>query len=184
MYKGTRCPVCGSSHAYISNCPKYGVNICGAHCEICEYRIGNLPISGGYCGYSSSTKALNIPPYRFLASDTDVETEISIMKSWTTDAIAARRANVRELYNNNSSPEQKDRFRAVLTACDDLLKGRADGVIAKESISKMSAQDIVEYRKELCYYLSEDGYNRNLKNAASIALQICNQVLNERIDTA
>lgn len=184
MYKGTRCPVCGAAHAYVNDCPKYGVNVCGAHCEICEYRIGNLPISGGRCGYNASTKALKIPPYRFLAADTDIAAEISIMEKWSTDDIAERYSKVKALYNDNPSSEQRNRFRAVLAACDELLRDRADDVIAETVIPTLSSEDIVAYRKELCFYIAEDKYNGTLKKAVATAMQICNRVLNERIDIA
>ena len=184
MNKGTRCPVCGSSHAYISNCPKYGVSICGAHCEICEYRIGNLPISGGRCGYNASTRALKLPPYRFLATDTDIAAEISVMSNWSTDDIAARYSNIKALYHDNPPPEQRNRLRAVLAACDELLRDRADNVIAETVIPTLSIEDIVAYRKELCFYIAEDKYNSTLKKAVATAMQICNRVLNERTEIA
>ena len=184
MFKGTRCPVCGAAHAYVGDCPKYGVNICGAHCEICEYRIGKLPISGGRCGYNASTKALKMPIYRFLAADTDIAAEVSVMANWSTDDIAARYSNVKALYNDEPILEHKERYRAVLAACDELLRDKADNVIAETVIPTLSIEDIVAYRKELCFYIAEDKYNSTLKKAVATAMQICNRVLNERTEIA
>lgn len=171
------CPVCGNVHAEVSACPKYGVNVCGAHCEVCEYKIGSLPISGGSCGYNLSTKALKVPIY--IATEGEV---IEIKKSLaevSENKLAATYERLTELYKGGSA-EYRSKQRAVLEAYRRELRDRADDVIAKNNIPQMKTEDIIEYRRQLCRLIAENVFNPKLKRAVYIALELCINELKKR----
>lgn len=172
------CPVCGSRHPEIADCAKYGVHICSAHCDTCQFRLGRNMISGGFCGYNAPTRATGIPV--FLAPAEDIKAEAERMKSWTNDQIAERYATVKGLNCDTEDTSLKAKFRAVLAACQKMLYERADSVIAEERIPKMPSEDIREYRIELCRLIATNDLNNTLKSAVNRALDICSAVLNRR----
>ncbi len=172
------CPVCGNSHAEIADCPKYEVNVCGAHCEICEYRLGNLPISGGYCGYNRSVKVLKIPVYPAPADE--VAAEISLYEGWEKDKLAEYHEKLKEFYREASEPSQRAKLRVRLAATQKLLRDIADDVIAETHIPQMKTERLLEYRSELCRRLASLEYNARLKRALLKALELCRAELDKR----
>lgn len=172
------CPVCGNTHAEISDCPKYGVNVCGAHCEICEYRLGNLPVSGGYCGYNSSVRALKIPLY--LAAADEVAEEITLYEGWEKDKLAEYHEKLKVYYRESSDSMQRAKLRVRLAATQKLLRDIADDVIAETHIPQMATERIKEYQNELCRRLASLQYNARLKRALLKALELCRAELDKR----
>lgn len=172
------CPVCGNTHAEISDCPKYGVNVCGAHCEICEYRLGNLPISGGYCGYNHSVKALKIPVY--LAPADEVAEKITLYEGWDKDKLLEFHEKLKEFHREASEPSQRAKLRVRLAATQKLLRDITDDIIAETHIPQMKTTQLLEYRGELCRRLASLEYNARLKCALLKALELCRAELDKR----
>ena len=172
------CPVCGNSHAEIADCPKYGVNVCGAHCEICEYRLGNLPISGGSCGYNASAMVLKIPQYP--APMGEVAEEITKYEDWDKDKLEKYHQDIKESYKETFEPLQRAKMRVKLAATQKLLRDIADDVIAETHIPQMKTERLMEYRSELCRRLASLEYNARLKRALLKALELCRAELDKR----
>lgn len=172
------CPICGKRHPEIANCGKYGVYICSAHCDTCQFRLGRKLIGGGFCGYSAPTRATGIPV--FLAPAEDIKAELLRMKDWSNDQIAVRYAETIGVCRETENTFVKIKCRAVLAACQKMLYDRADSVIAEEQIPQMPSEDIREYRIELCRLIATNDLNDNLKRAVNRALDICSAVLNRR----
>ena len=171
------CAVCGKRHAEIADCHKYGVNVCSAHCEICEYSIGNLPVSGGWCGYRATTKALGIPMY--MANEVDIAAEMAQMQSWSREEIEERYLKLREEYKVGS-PACRMQLSPKLAAMQKKLRDMKDDEIAKANIPKMSTEDIKEYRRELCRYIAENSGTKRLQRAVRVAIDLCCEELKKR----
>lgn len=172
------CAVCGKNHPEIADCPKYGISICSAHCEICEYRIGNLPVTGGWCGYNSTARALKIPLY--IASESEIAAECAQMENWSPEEIARRHEKLKLFYRETPEPSQKAKFRVQLAATQKVLRDRADDVIAEAHIPTMKTEHITEYRRELCRHIVENTGTARLQRAVRRALKLCKAELEKR----
>ncbi len=173
------CAVCGKGHAEIADCEKYGVPICSAHCDICEYRLNkNGTFSLNSCGYNASTRALNIPFY--VAAESEVAAELVQMSNWSPEEVAKRYENLKRFYYQAVSPEQKKQYRVQLAAAQKLLRGFADDEIAKTHIPNMNTEDLLEYRKELCRHIAENTGTERLQRAVRIALELVLETLKRR----
>ncbi len=179
MKMGEFCPVCGRLHPYIADCGKYGTSICGAHCESCEYKLGELPFSGIKCGHRSTTQAVKLPIYAFLTDEKEVMAEINRLQGMTTEQISVICTKTKMLYQTEENADSKKKCRTLIAACMTLMRDRADDVIAQDHIPTMEREQIMEYRRELCGYIAENKYNPKLKRAINTALDICNSVLSK-----
>lgn len=172
------CPVCGKKHAEIADCPKYGVNICSAHCEICEYQLNkNGSFSLQMCGYNTSTKSLGIPMY--MASEVDVAAEMAQMQSWSRAEIEERYVKIREEYKVGS-PTCRTELSSKLAAMQKILRDIRDDEVAKNNIPKMLTEDIKEYRREICRYIAENSGTKRLQRAVRVAIELCCEELKKR----
>lgn len=173
------CAVCGKFHAEIADCSKYGVHICSAHCNICEYRLnkdGNFSLM--LCGYNSTARALKIPLY--IASDSEIAAECVQMENWKPEEIAERHERLKVFYRETAEPSLKAKFRVQLAATQKLLRDRADDVIAEAHIPTMKTEQILEYRKELCRHIAENTGTARLQRAVRRALELCKAELERR----
>lgn len=172
------CAVCGRKHSEIADCSKYGVSICSAHCEICEYRLNkNGSFSLQMCGYSATTKSLGIPMY--MASEVDIAAEIAQMQSWSRAEIEESYKKLREEYKVGSA-SCRMQLSPKLAAMQKMLRDMLDDEIVKANIPKMSTEDIKEYRRELCRYVAENSGTKRLQRAVRVAIDFCCEELKKR----
>ncbi len=173
------CAVCGKYHPEIADCSKYGVPICSAHCDVCEYRLNkDGSFSLMLCGYNSSARALMMPLY--IASDSEIAAEAAQMESWSAEEIAERHEKLKVFYRESTEPSQKARLRVQLAATRKLIQDRADDVIAQTYIPTMKTEQITEYRKELCRHIAENTGTARLQRAVRRALELCKTELEKR----
>ena len=173
------CAVCGKFHPEMAACPKYGVPICSAHCDVCEYRLNkDGSFSLKLCGYNASTRALKIPVY--IATDSEIAAEAAQMENWSTEEITERHEKLKVFYREAPEPSQKAKLRVQLEATQKLLRDRADDVIAETHIPSMKTEQLIEYRRELCRRIAENTGTARLQRAVRRALELCKAELERR----